>query len=135
MKAFSLVCLIILLACSGPKTTAPALPEMPASGQVAVIYLHTSEGCAICNAVGQIARETVEKTFADWQKEGRIVFRSYDLDDPGVDDFARKLGVSVKSLLVVKDGKVIDLTADAFLYALANPEKYKTLLQQTINSL
>jgi hypothetical protein len=45
------------------------------------------------------------------------------------------LGVSGQTLLLVKGSKQVNLTNEAFLYAVTNPEKYKAIIKEKVDEL
>jgi len=96
--------------------------------KVEAYYFHFTSRCATCLAVENEARENIKFLYGS-----NINFKSINLDDASSKEIAKKLKVSGQSLLIVKEGKQINLTNDAFLYAKNNPEKFKSILKEKID--
>ena len=65
----------------------------------------------------------------------KIEFKAINLDEKENEAIAEKLNVSGQALVIVGDDQKTDLTNDAFMYALGNPEKLKELIIETIDKL
>ena len=130
-----LVILILALglsACRQKPAFPTSQPVMPQKGQTAVYYFRTNFICETCEAIEQVVQHELESKYADELKSEKLVFRQLNLDDPQTADFALRFDVVFKSLLILKDDTVIDLTNEAFLYALPNPAKLRQLLDESL---
>lgn len=127
--------MVVLAACNTQSPVASDELVMPDSGQIGVYYFRTSLRCETCDAIEQIVKEELGGRYADNVKTGKIVFRQFNLDDPGVADFALGFNVVFKSVIIFKDDQRINLTNDAFLYALPEPEKLKEIFESTLDKL
>ncbi|RKD92445.1 nitrophenyl compound nitroreductase subunit ArsF family protein [Mangrovibacterium diazotrophicum] len=133
MKFLSVVALIIgLLACQQKPAFEASEPVMPEAGQTAVYYFRTNFICETCEAIEDIVQEELTTKYADELKSGKLMFKQLNLDDPATADFALRFEVVFKSLLILKPDTVINLTNEAFLYALPNPDKLRELLDQSL---
>lgn len=108
---------------------------LPNPGQIGIYYFRTPLHCETCYAIENMIHDELNGKYAEKVKEGKIVFRQYNLDDPGVADFALKFNVVFKSVIILKDDQKIDLTNDLFLYILPKPEKCKALFEETLDKL
>ena len=104
-------------------------------GQVGIYYFRTSLRCETCEAIEQIVKGELDGTYAEKVKKGEIVFRQFNLDDEKVADFALQYDVVFKSLIILNNEKHINLTNEAFLYALTKPEKLKGIIEKNIDKL
>lgn len=127
---FALAVLLPALACNGQTKKPQAAPAK--QSKIEVIYFHYTARCMTCNAVEAEAKKDLAELFPAQMKDGSITFQSLNLDDKAVEAKADKLKVSGQALIIIKDGKVIDITNEAFLYARNKPEKLKELIQLKI---
>ncbi|KOH45081.1 nitrophenyl compound nitroreductase subunit ArsF family protein [Sunxiuqinia dokdonensis] len=126
--------IIVLSACNSRQTIESDELVLPKEGQTGIYYFRTPVHCESCDAIEQIIQSELNGKYAEQVESGGLVFRQFNLDDPGVADFARKFDVVFKSLLILKDGQTVNMTEEAFLYALPNPEKFKQLLEENLDT-
>jgi uncharacterized protein YqeY len=106
-----------------------------AATKVEVYYFHYSRRCATCNAVEEVTKKTISESLASQLKKREITFKSINLDDDSSETLAKKCKVEGQALLVMGNGKRIDLTDKAFMYARTSPEKLKAEVKKAINAL
>ncbi len=106
-----------------------------AATKVEVYYFHYSRRCAICNAVEEVSKKTIIESFASQFKKHEITFKSVNLDEKSGASLAKKCKAEGQSLLIISNGKRIDLTEKAFMYARSNPDKLKAEVKKTIDAL
>jgi hypothetical protein len=100
-----------------------------------VIYFHATMRCPTCNAVEDNARKLLEKSYKSQLGNGTIKFNSYNVDESANKALMEKYQISFSTLLLVSaDGSKTDFTAKAFQYALTNPSKYESLLNEAIQA-
>lgn len=128
-----LIFLIVLSACNSRQPVKTDELVIPEDGQTGIYYFRTPVRCESCDAIEQLLKEELSGKYAGQVESGELVFRQFNLDDPGVADFALQFDVVFKSLLILKDGQTINLTEEAFLYVLPNPEKFRQLLEETLD--
>lgn len=126
----ALAILLPALACNG-QTKKPQTAAVNKS-KIEVIYFHYTARCMTCNAVEAEAKKDIAELFPAEMKNGSITFQSLNLDEKAVEAKADKLKVSGQALVILKGGKVIDITNEAFLYARNKPEKLKEIIQLKI---
>lgn len=102
---------------------------------IKVYYFHNTRRCATCQAVEDVTKTTIDENYAEQLKSGTIIFESLNIEEDENTSVAEELQVSGQSLIFVKNGKVVDLTNDAFLYARTNPEKLQKKIIKTIDSM
>lgn len=124
----------LLTACTNNQPVKSDELVMPEPGQIGIYYFRTSIRCETCNAIEQLINEELTGKYADKVKTGKIVFRQFNLDDPGVADFALQFDVVFKSLIILKNDKPTNLTNGAFLYVLSKPKKCKILFEETLDN-
>jgi cytochrome c biogenesis protein CcdA len=72
--------------------------------KVEVVYFHPRFRCVSCNNVEKFAEEVTEDEFAEEVEDGKVVFRSLEIDDPNNDELVDELGVTGSSLYIVAEG-------------------------------
>lgn len=84
---------------------APATLAEEEGDKVIVYYLHTTFRCVTCNAVEQMAKEVVERDFAEDLAEGRIEWREANFQER--EDLAARYDIATSSVVVVRieDGR------------------------------
>jgi len=103
-----------------------------ADTKVEVYYFHYSRRCATCNAVEEVSKKTISESFASQFKKREITFKSVNLDEKSSASLAKKCKAEGQSLLILGNGKRIDLTDKAFLNARSNPERLKAEIKKAI---
>lgn len=105
------------------------------SEKIEVYYFHFTSRCVTCLAVENAAKDVVEKDYAQWLENGKISFEAMNLDESNAKKFAESLGVSGQTLLIKNGSKTINITNEGFMYARSNPEKFKAVMKEKIESL
>ncbi len=106
-----------------------------AATKVEVYYFHYTRRCVTCNAVEEVSKKTISESYASQFKKREITFKSVNLDEKSSEAIAKKCKAEGQALLIISNGKRIDLTDKAFMYAKSNPEKLKAEIKKAINSL
>lgn len=140
MKQFTIYFTAILFAITGfacnPKQNVEnEVSNEATADKVEVYYFHYTRRCATCNAVESVTKETLNEYYSDEMKDGKIVFRSVNLDNDDSDAIAQTLKVSGQSLLFVSGNKQVDLTNEGFMYAKDSADKLKTKVKETVDTL
>ena len=105
------------------------------SDNIEVYYFHYTKRCVTCNAVEDETKKVMETFYGDEMKEGKIEFKSINLDESDGKNLAKSLRVSGQTLLLVKGKKKVDLTSQGFMNARTNPEKFHKVLQNNFDKL
>jgi hypothetical protein len=130
MKKVTLILMIIatLAGCgqSNKKTATIEIdPEV-----VHVFYFHGKQRCRTCVAVQDVARETIEKAFADNDK---VRFIEINTSEKGNDTLIEKYEVTWNALIISKDDDFIEITDQAFATAVNNPQTLENLIKDEVN--
>lgn len=99
-------------------------------GEVTAYYFHATRRCATCQAVETVSKETITEFYGD-----KVTFESINREEEKDNPLIAKYKISGQTLLIVKGDKVVNLTNDAFLNARTNPDKFKSRLKSTIDSM
>ncbi|MFR9546032.1 MAG: nitrophenyl compound nitroreductase subunit ArsF family protein [Rikenellaceae bacterium] len=100
------------------------------AGTVEVLYMHGKQRCATCIAIGKEAESFIKGLGND-----KVVMKTVDFSTPEGEKIADKYEIASSSLIVVKDGKVDNLTSMGFQYARNNPEQFKQNLSESIQKM
>ncbi|MFH1000224.1 MAG: nitrophenyl compound nitroreductase subunit ArsF family protein, partial [Bacteroidota bacterium] len=99
-----------------------------APNEVKVYYFHATRRCETCLAVENVSIKAVEEYYGD-----KVFFESINRETDKL--LVNKYQISGQTLLIIKGDKKVDLTNDAFLNALSNPDKLKSKIKSTIDSM
>jgi len=72
--------------------------------KVELLYFHPRFRCVSCNEVEKFAREATKSEFAKEMKDGKLVFKSLEIDDPKNKKLVQELGVTGSSLYLIVSG-------------------------------
>ena len=98
--------------------------------EVKAYYFHATRRCATCQAVESVTKDALKEYYGD-----KVSFESINRETEKDNDMVKKYQISGTTLLIIKGNKSVDLTNEAFLNARTDPEKFKTKLKSTIDSL
>ena len=104
--------------------------ENPATGKIEAYYFHMTTRCVTCKAVEAEARKDLEILYG-----GKVSFKAINIEDDSSNAITEKLKISGQTLLIIKGDKKINLTNEGFLYALNNPEKFKSIIKEKVDRL
>lgn len=124
LTVFSMICL------SGTSQTSKQGATVSSASKVEAYYFHFTNRCTTCKAVEAEAKKDLEMLFGN-----KVNFRSINLDDDTSKAIAEKLKISGQTLLIVKGDAKINLTNEGFLYAVNNPEKFKSIIKGKVEAL
>jgi hypothetical protein len=105
------------------------------SETVEVYYFHFTRRCETCLAVENESRKAIEELYPSALEEGRIIFKSLNLEEEEGKLIAQKFNIAGQTLLVIRFGEKIDLTNQGFMFARTDPEKLKKALQEAIGKI
>ena len=86
---------------------ATAAVPAPAKSKVVVYYLHATGRCSNCIKIENWTKETVDKYYVKEVKEGKLEFRTHNVDEGAYMHFKDDYKLVTKSVVLslVKDGK------------------------------
>lgn len=133
-RIISVLVPICLFSCSSPKTGEAKGDECGTEDHVEVIYFYGKMRCKTCQAIEALTKETVESTFKDEVKAGKVVLRAVNIgDNPAMVDEYEAAGSSL-FVTAFADGRQTrkNLTELGFMTACQRPEAFKDSLAATI---
>ncbi len=126
----NLIILLCLTLASGMATTAQNTSQKQEKNNVKVYYFHMTHRCATCQAVESVTKDALHEYYGD-----NVFFESINIEKENDNPLLKKYKVSGQTLLITKGDKVIDITNQAFLNARTNPDKLKTKIKSTVDSI
>lgn len=99
---------------------------------VNVYYFHGTQRCKTCIAVGNIAKETVEKAFAGNDK---VHFTEVNTSEEENKALVEKYGVTWNALIIAKNEQSKNITEQAFATAISSPEKLSADITSIVKSM
>ena len=125
MKKTTLILILIaILAGCGQKSKKAENTTIIDTTNVNVFYFQT------CVAVQDVAKETVEKNFANNEK---VRFIEINTSEKGNEALAEKYEVSWNALIIAKGENAVEITDQAFATAVENPQSLEKLITDEIN--
>ncbi len=105
--------------------------------KVELLYFHPRIRCVSCNDIEKYAREVTKDEFAKEIKDGKLVFKSLEIDDPKNKKLVDELGVTGSSLYVVAsgDGKREHSEIKSVWLHWNNPKRCKDIIASELNSV
>jgi thiol-disulfide isomerase/thioredoxin len=95
-----------------------------------VLYFHGKQRCATCIAIEKQTKQAVEEL-----SDNRLTMRTIDISKKENESIVEKYEVAWSSLIVVKDGNVLNLTELGFSLARNNPDGFRERLKSEIKQL
>ncbi|MDR0296333.1 MAG: nitrophenyl compound nitroreductase subunit ArsF family protein [Prevotellaceae bacterium] len=97
---------------------------------VKVYYFHGKARCKTCVAVGDVAKETVEKEYASNEK---VVFIEINTSEKEFEALCEKYEISWNALIIAKGEDFAEITEQAFATAVGNPQALENLIKEEVN--
>jgi hypothetical protein len=135
MKSYRLILIIALLVPFNVLWAQPGNQEIKAGEKIEAYYFHFTTRCMTCRTVEERAKENLGDLYPERMKAGTLTFQAANLNEKEGEELAAKLGVSGQTLLLVNGSRQINLTNEAFLYAVTNPAKYKAIIKEKVDEL
>ena len=110
--------------------TSKSATQSLSSTKVEAYYFHMSTRCVTCKAVEAEAKKNLESLYG-----GKVKFQAINLEDDANKVIVERLKISGQTLLLVKGDTKINLTNEGFMYAVNNPEKFKSIIREKVDGL
>ncbi|MFA8450256.1 MAG: nitrophenyl compound nitroreductase subunit ArsF family protein [Bacteroidales bacterium] len=98
--------------------------------KIKVYYFHATRRCATCQAVEQTTKDYLKESYGN-----KISFESINREQDKNNPLLKKYKINGQTLLIVGNKKEVNLTNTAFLNARNNPDKLKSKIKSTIESM
>jgi ABC-type glycerol-3-phosphate transport system substrate-binding protein len=97
---------------------------------VHVMYFHGKQRCKTCVTVQNVAKETIEKFYADNEK---VVFTEINNFEKENEALCEKYEVTWNALIIAKGEDFVEITEQAFATAVGNPQTLVDLIKEEVN--
>ncbi|MGZ2370341.1 nitrophenyl compound nitroreductase subunit ArsF family protein [Ancylomarina sp. YFZ004] len=104
--------------------------EVQQINQVKAYYFHATRRCATCQAVETVSKEAIQEYYGN-----KVSFESINIEKVSDKSLLKKYKISGQTLLIVNGDKTVNLTNAGFLNARTNPDKLKSKIKSTIDSM
>lgn len=137
-KTFWMMTLCLgLFACENNTVSKKQQENKTVTDGVEVLYFYGKQRCPTCKAIEQETKELVSTTFADEVKNGKLLFKTLEIEEN--EALAEKYQITWSSLVLVDydngEEKVEDMTKFAFGNARKSPETFKNGLTDKIKEM
>ena len=119
----------VLFPLAGFSQTKPG-EKTAGADKIEAYYFHNATRCVTCKTVEAEAKADFNELYGN-----KVTFHALNLEEKETRLVAKKLEVSGQTLLVVKGDKKINLTNEGFLYAVTDPEKFKSIIKEKVDPL
>jgi thiol-disulfide isomerase/thioredoxin len=126
MKKIQLLSIAIVLILSNFISSA----QTEKQAKLQAYYFHNATRCVTCKTVEAEAKTDLKELYGE-----NVTFQALNLEDKATQEMAKKLKVSGQTLLVTNGKKQVNLTNDGFLYAVTNPNKFKSIIKEKVDPL
>jgi len=138
-KVFALLFFISLpgVSCRHQSQTAlrPQNNTEVSGNDIEVYYFHMTTRCATCRTIESEARKNVEMLYPEEFNSGKINFTALNIEEEAGKALGDQFGVNGQTLLIVKGDQKINITSQGFLYAEGKPDKFASVIKESIDSL
>lgn len=105
--------------------------QLTEASVVNVYYFHGKQRCKTCLAVEKVAKETIEKAYAD---NKNVRFIEINTEDKANSTLVEKYQITWSALIIEKDDSRIDITKESFVNAVNNPDVLTELIKKEVNA-
>lgn len=113
-----------------PAEETPCCSATTKTSEVKAYYFHASRRCVTCEAVEAVSKKALKEYYGD-----NVTLESINREEAKNKSLVAQYKISGTALLIVNGDKMVNLTNDAFMNARSNPEKLKSKLKTTIDSM
>lgn len=127
---FIVITFLGMVSCAGGVSKDKAASNTVEPGTIEVLYFHGKQRCITCNSIERLTQQVVDSIANE-----KVVLRVIDISLPENEAIADKYEVAFASLILDKDGTVVNLTEMGFANAKNHREVFKSELTQAIDKL
>lgn len=102
------------------------------------LYFHRTKVCASCVEIKKCLQEVFDEEYSREIKKGKIVYHRVDYEKNPKNKHVQDYAIEKPTLYLIYHNKgrnsVIDLTTEGFKYALHQPERFKKIVIEHINT-
>ncbi|MBI9068376.1 MAG: hypothetical protein JEZ09_13865 [Salinivirgaceae bacterium] len=98
------------------------------SENVKAFYFHSTRRCNTCVSIEKVVKNTLQLIY-----KGDVELKLVNVEEDKNKDILKEYNITSKTLLLVVNGEQINLTNEAFMYAVSKPEKLKNLIIESLS--
>lgn len=137
MRKLLLIMLVIAVSCTGLYAQRNKKKEKKKEF-IECLYFHRTKVCPSCVEIKKCLKEVFEEEYNREIKKGKLVYNRIDFEVNKTNKYVKEYMIEKPTLYIVyhKKGRksIIDLTMDGFKYALHQPERFKKIVMDNINT-
>lgn len=111
--------------------SAKTAAQLAEASTVNIYYFHGPQRCKTCIAVEKVARETIEKTYAN---NKNVCFVMINIEDEANAELIEKYQIAWNALIIEKGDNYIDLTKNGFANAVNTPDVFIEAIKKEVNA-
>lgn len=122
---------VLIVSCGESDKSKDELDENVVFGEakVEVYYFHGERRCPNCNAIENVAKVFVNDNYKNNED---VKFFTINFDKKENREISKKYDISMSSLVIASGDSFMDLTIDAFQYAMTNPDYLKSEMKDIV---
>ncbi|MFZ0281748.1 MAG: nitrophenyl compound nitroreductase subunit ArsF family protein [Bacteroidales bacterium] len=127
----------LVVSCKQQSQTAQKLQATAevSGNDIEVYYFHMTVRCATCRTIESEARKNVEMLYPEEFNSGKINFTALNIEEEAGKALGDQFGIKGQTLLIVKGDQKINITNEGFLYAEGKPDKFASVIKESVDSL
>ncbi len=122
---------------SGAKEPAVSEPAAGTKDKLVVCYFHGNARCPTCYKLENFAKSAVESDFADQIRNGKIEWKTINVEDAGNEHFTNDYKLYTKSVIISiqKDGKEVSWkNLDRIWQLVGDQDKYTAYIDNEVRA-
>lgn len=109
--------------------------DLPLKDGLAVMFFHARFRCVTCNSMEELAKQVLERDFAELLDNGEITWQVINFQDNT--ELARRFDVGSSTIVVaqIQDGGYVDFQRlDEVWAKVGNPDEFKAYVRDAVSS-
>lgn len=104
-----------------------------AADALVVYYFHGTQRCMTCNRIEELTRQAIQSNFAGQLADGKIVFRSVNVDEPENEHFIKDFQLVTRSVVMRKGDKFEKF--DQVWNLVREPDKFSQYIRNGVETM
>lgn len=118
---------------SGNTDTAIPTVSPNAADALVVYYFHGTQRCMTCNRIEELTRQAIQSNYAGQLADGKIVFRSVNVDEPENEHFIKDFQLATRSVVMRKGDQFEKF--DQVWNLVREPEKFSQYIRNGVETM
>lgn len=104
-----------------------------AADALVVYYFHGTQRCLTCNRIEELTRQAIQNNFVGQLADGKITFRSVNVDEPENEHFIKDFQLATRSVVMRKGDKFEKF--DQVWNLVREPEKFSQYIRNGVETM